>query len=86
MRGIHSNLTTAAFAVVVCISSVDATLCRNLPVDEGWPSKLAWNTFNDTVGGRLIETVPLGSVCHDPNYDEAACQTLRAQWRNGNTQ
>lgn len=28
----------------------------------------------------MIRNVPLGSPCHDPNYDEAECQRLRDNW------
>ncbi|TDZ67337.1 FAD-linked oxidoreductase ZEB1 [Colletotrichum trifolii] len=54
--------------------------CRCLPGDACWPSTDSWNTLNTTVGGKLIATVPIGSVCHDPNYDEAACTALRNSW------
>lgn len=42
-----------------------------------------WVTFNTTVGGRLVETVPIASVCHYDNstdYDAAACAALREVW------
>ncbi|KAF4592335.1 putative isoamyl alcohol oxidase [Ophiocordyceps camponoti-floridani] len=46
------------------------------------PSPSAWSALNKTVGGRLLATIPLGSPCHDPNYDEALCSTLRRKWRD----
>ncbi|KAF6844099.1 FAD binding domain-containing protein (isoamyl alcohol oxidase) [Colletotrichum musicola] len=54
--------------------------CRCLPGDACWPSTDSWNALNTTVGGKLIATVPIGSVCHDPNYDEAACNALKESW------
>ncbi|KAI0194581.1 hypothetical protein F4808DRAFT_453069 [Astrocystis sublimbata] len=54
--------------------------CRALPHDRTWPSPKEWATLNQTVGGRLIATVPLASVCHDPAYDEAACNILKQNW------
>ncbi|KAF6831781.1 FAD binding domain-containing protein (isoamyl alcohol oxidase) [Colletotrichum plurivorum] len=54
--------------------------CRCLPGDACWPSTDLWNALNTTVGGKLIATVPIGSVCHDPNYDEAACNALKESW------
>lgn len=54
--------------------------CRNLPGDAGWPSVAAWNSFNSTVGGRLVATVPLGSPCHDPTYVAEECASLQSQW------
>ncbi|KXH57463.1 FAD binding domain-containing protein [Colletotrichum salicis] len=75
----------AVFTLASIICSANATLCRTLPTDRDWPSKSAWDDLNTAVNGRLIETIPIGSVCHDPTYDEAACQALRSEWRDGNT-
>ncbi|KAK8062937.1 hypothetical protein PG997_015034 [Apiospora hydei] len=54
--------------------------CHVLPGDPGWPSTPAWDALNATVGGRLIKTIPLAALCHDPQYDEVACQELRDKW------
>ncbi|KAJ5895688.1 hypothetical protein N7495_007379 [Penicillium taxi] len=54
--------------------------CLYLPQDPSWPSTSDWSSLNSTVGGRLVATVPIGSPCHAPNYDEAACATLQADW------
>ncbi|KAK7984140.1 hypothetical protein PG989_011542 [Apiospora arundinis] len=54
--------------------------CKCFPGDTCWPSESSWASLNDTVGGRLVATVPLGSPCHDPTYDEQVCASLRAQW------
>ncbi|KAJ0423016.1 hypothetical protein BJY00DRAFT_63218 [Aspergillus carlsbadensis] len=56
------------------------TSCHCLPEDPCWPASNKWDALNSTVGGRLIATVPIGSPCHDPNYDEAACAALQADW------
>lgn len=60
--------------------------CRVMPGDESWPGISAWDAFNASVDGRLIKTVPIGSVCHHPNYDEAKCEDLRKSWRKPHTQ
>ncbi|KAJ5188311.1 FAD-binding type 2 [Penicillium cf. griseofulvum] len=56
-------------------------LCRNIPGDKGWPNQGAWHRLNNTVGGRLIETVPLAHICHDtgiyPAFNEPACEDLQ---------
>ncbi|KAJ5379865.1 uncharacterized protein N7496_002293 [Penicillium cataractarum] len=54
--------------------------CRCMPGDDCWPAASAWASLNNTVGGRLIATVPIGSPCHDPNYDAAACTALQNTW------
>ena len=60
--------------------------CRCLPGDSCWPGATEWAQLNTTVGGRLIPTVPLATVCHDPYYNEAACSLLQAQWQMPLTQ
>lgn len=60
--------------------------CRTMPGDASWPNSQAWAKLNSTINGRLIATVPLASVCHDPNYDEAACAALAATWSLPQTQ
>lgn len=54
--------------------------CKCFPGDECWPSAAEWSALNTTVDGRLIATVPLGSPCHDPGYDEEQCAYLQEQW------
>ncbi|RKU43533.1 hypothetical protein DL546_006865 [Coniochaeta pulveracea] len=54
--------------------------CKSFPGDRSWPSQREWDQFNATIHGRLIKTVPLGSPCHDPYYDAAACEALKTQW------
>ena len=60
--------------------------CRCLPGDDCWPSSSDWQSLNETVSGRLIETVPIGSPCHDPTYDGETCEALREQWTKYKTQ
>ncbi|ORY11333.1 putative isoamyl alcohol oxidase [Clohesyomyces aquaticus] len=54
--------------------------CRFLPGDSQWPSTSEWEKLNASVSGRLIATIPFGSVCHDPTYNESACQILQQGW------
>ncbi|KAK8017194.1 hypothetical protein PG991_008270 [Apiospora marii] len=54
--------------------------CRVLPGDADWPTPQDWQDLNKTVGGRLSETVPRESVCHDApynRYDAEACANLQ---------
>ncbi|KAI9038130.1 FAD-dependent oxidoreductase [Aspergillus affinis] len=52
------------------------------PNDSCWPSTPEWTSLNKTVSGRLIRTVPAGSVCYpsEPNYDAQACNAVRGNW------
>ncbi|KAF9697449.1 hypothetical protein EKO04_004690 [Ascochyta lentis] len=56
--------------------------CLTLPGDADWPNAEAWSTLNETVNGKLVATVPIGSPCHDPTYDASACDALKAEWTN----
>ncbi|KAH7129381.1 hypothetical protein B0J13DRAFT_136940 [Dactylonectria estremocensis] len=66
--------------VALLAGQAEASKCRCLPGDACWPSKSVWNALNATVDGQLIATVPLGSPCHDPNYDAALCEELQDEW------
>ncbi|KAK2601094.1 hypothetical protein N8I77_010566 [Diaporthe amygdali] len=83
----HAAATVSAYeqkpVKLVHLREPDGTAdasCRCFPGDACWPSDAEWSSLNATVGGRLIATVPLGSPCHDPHYDEEQCAYLRDQW------
>lgn len=61
--------------------------CKCFPGEACWPSQQDWASFNQSVDGRLIATVPIGSVCHgnDATYDAGACTKLQADWHNPET-
>jgi hypothetical protein len=67
-------------AILASATRAVAKDCRCLPEDDCWPSKSTWDSFNSTVKGALVQVTPIGAVCHDPTYDEAACSDLRANW------
>ncbi|KAJ5139393.1 uncharacterized protein N7515_004241 [Penicillium bovifimosum] len=69
------TLAFLAFAATTIASD-----CHCLPSDSCWPPPSAWDSLNGTVDGRLIATVPIGSPCHAPNYDAAACAAIKANW------
>ncbi|KAL4862388.1 hypothetical protein BDV12DRAFT_207283 [Aspergillus spectabilis] len=54
--------------------------CRCMPGDTCWPSHATWSRFNQSIDGRLIATVPLGTPCHGSAYNAAECDALRAEW------
>ncbi|KAI0886933.1 FAD-binding domain-containing protein [Annulohypoxylon maeteangense] len=65
---------------VAVVGANSLAQCKYLPSDVNWPSQDEWAALNNTVGGRLIATIPLGSPCHDPTYDEKLCASLQDQW------
>lgn len=77
----------AALALLGAMGAVQATpinsSCKYLPGDYGWPSQSKWAQLNSTVGGRLIQTIPLGSVCHSTgfgDYNADACKAVQDEW------
>src|SRR5690349_21447305 len=56
--------------------------CKVFPGDAAWPSDAVWKTFNASVGGALIKTVPLAAPCYKswPQYDAAKCAQVTANW------
>ncbi len=59
--------------------------CKCGPQQSCWPSTQDWKKLNATVGGRLIQTVPIGAVCHNSfngvsYYNAAECTALKASW------
>ncbi|KAK7911691.1 hypothetical protein PG985_014172 [Apiospora marii] len=69
-----------AYKAPVKSRSDNVSHCHVLPGDQDWPSTPAWDTLNTTIGGKLIKTVPIGTVCHSPGYNEVACQELQNKW------
>lgn len=56
------------------------TTCRCFPGEKCWPSPAEWTQFNESIDGRLIQTIPLGKPCHTPSYQAGVCDYLREQW------
>ncbi|KAF2172800.1 hypothetical protein M409DRAFT_35390 [Zasmidium cellare ATCC 36951] len=57
--------------------------CRCFPGDACWPSRERWAAFNKTLGGKLVETIPLAAPCHDSRfgqYNAGECNTLQEAW------
>ncbi|KAM4055825.1 FAD binding domain-containing protein [Hirsutella rhossiliensis] len=79
----HCSLVAASSLVLTIaipvLANVQGSDCKCFPGDSCWPRPGDWARLNETVGGRLIATVPLASPCHVPNYDARACSALRRQ-------
>ncbi|KAF1831502.1 FAD-binding domain-containing protein [Decorospora gaudefroyi] len=60
--------------------SAHLSACHCFPGDACWPSTQRWSDFNSTVGGQLIATTPLASVCHGTTYRQDECDRLQAGW------
>ncbi|KAL7944155.1 hypothetical protein V8C42DRAFT_327856 [Trichoderma barbatum] len=79
-----ARLIALLAAVPALISAaVINTSCRCLPSDPCWPSDSDWDAFNKTIGGKLIATVPLASVCHSSSFgcfSASRCAQLKSTW------
>ena len=56
------------------------TQCKYIPGDQGFPEKHMWDKLNATVSGRLVATAPVARVCHEQDYNEAQCNSLKQEW------
>lgn len=72
-------LLSAVGNAAVTIQSSNTT-CRCFPGEKCWPSLAEWTQFNESIDGRLIQTIPLGKPCHTPSYQAGVCDYLREQW------
>jgi hypothetical protein len=59
--------------------------CRCFPGDACWPQPAEWATFNLTINGRLVTTVPLATPCHGTTFNSTQCNQIRDSWYNPNT-
>jgi hypothetical protein len=57
---------------------ISPSSCRCRPWEACWPSEAEWVSFNESIGGNLVNLRPVGYVCHDPTFDPVACNTLRS--------
>ncbi|KAH8600686.1 hypothetical protein B0O99DRAFT_589582 [Bisporella sp. PMI_857] len=57
-------------------------VCKSVPGSNLWPNDRAWSALNNSISGRLIKTVPPGSVCHptQPTFNPLACPSVQAGW------
>ena len=69
-------------------SGLTTQACKCFPGKPCWPTLSEWQAFNETLGGKLIATVPLASVCHDDqwgSFDAEACAELQDKWYSPET-
>lgn len=64
--------------------NISLSSCRCFPGEACWPSSEQWSSFNSSLGGRLIGTVPIASACHDSfpgvTYDSELCAEIQEDW------
>ncbi|CAF1045879.1 unnamed protein product [Rotaria sordida] len=62
---------------------IDQRRCRCLASNSScWPDALVWQSFNETIDGRLLSSEPSAVVCNEKPYNAEACALAIAQWSN----
>jgi hypothetical protein len=74
-------VATTIFGAISASAQPAASECKTFPGDKTWPAKADWDAFNQTVNGRLVATVPLGTPCHGSDFNNATCESLKTQWQ-----
>ncbi|KAH7014646.1 FAD binding domain protein [Microdochium trichocladiopsis] len=82
-------LALSTAAVLGAVAAGGGSGCRCRPREPCWPSAQAWQGLNRSVDGALVGLKPFSFPCHDPNFDAAACDSVRLQsngsiWRASN--
>jgi hypothetical protein len=54
--------------------SDEPVLAKSYASSVSWPSHSAWDTFNGSIGGRLLSAHPPGRSCYAPNYSRTLCR------------
>lgn len=68
------------FSLWDILPSLPAT-CRCARGEKCWPTTDEWHRLNDSTGGQLLISLPLGAPCHEPQHDEGRCNQIREAWR-----
>ncbi|TGO61808.1 hypothetical protein BCON_0024g00080 [Botryotinia convoluta] len=77
-----SVISFASYGSMTTASPIAST-CRCFPSDPCYPNSIEWSLFNQTLGGKLIASVPIAAVCHHDKfetYNEEACANLKDNW------
>lgn len=72
---------TDAAATVGALLGNEAPGCKCFPGDACWPSPADWESLNKSVGGRLVQTTPIGAPCHGATFDAEACKALQKEFQ-----
>jgi hypothetical protein len=67
-----------AFGQPSTFNSTEPTAdCKEFPGSVNWPTTEEWDSFNTSLGGALVKSIPPGAVCYDgSSYSEEQCQFL----------
>lgn len=63
--------------IPLAASATVQTQCRCRPHEPCWPSQDTWAALNSSMDGVLTSVTPVGTVCHDPTFNDAACAVVQ---------
>ncbi|KAF6232898.1 hypothetical protein HO173_008861 [Letharia columbiana] len=76
----HVSLLRWLFASTSLFIQVHTWGCKCAPEDNCWPSTSQWNTFNQSLSGKLIADVPPALPCYPgPAFNAEACAAVDAE-------
>ncbi|ETI20394.1 hypothetical protein G647_08429 [Cladophialophora carrionii CBS 160.54] len=67
-------------AALSCASTPSRKRCKF--GDDCWPDEQTWQSFNNSISGRLVQTFPSASVCHESTFNSEQCETAKEEWDN----
>jgi len=75
--------TIVHISLILLSSIADAKNRRRCSFgDPCWPDDDTWQTFNASIGGRLIRSTPPAAVCHTEHFNAEQCSAAKENWFN----
>ncbi|KAI9840689.1 MAG: hypothetical protein M1837_001365 [Sclerophora amabilis] len=75
-------LVRVLVAVLTLCSAAEAEVRRRCAFgDECWPDDSTWQSFNTSISGRLVQSVPSAAACHKERYDTEVCDVAKKSWK-----
>lgn len=74
MASLAALLTSVLLATGAQVAEAKAPYC--LPGNPCFPASKVLDTFNASVGGRLIKSEPYGAACYKATYDAEKCKEV----------
>ena len=76
-------VSSLSFALAASANTDPGYSCQ--PGQKCWPTLREWQQLNQSIDGRLYQTVPMGAPCYtnSPYSNTEACATVEASYNNG---
>ncbi|KAI8307489.1 FAD-linked oxidoreductase ZEB1 [Colletotrichum sp. SAR11_240] len=76
------SLVLALVSITPWVDADTTAPCKSFPGSADWPPTESWAALNESLGGRLLQPVAPGAVCHpgEPTHDAGRCAAVQAGW------